>query len=220
MKKTLAVLSILSMTIPAVAREPNDLGDWRREMRESRRVEEPRAVPVDHTPLDAKGCAALKLDEIVISRGVFASGFSIDVGNTQVGEIETSGNGYVIKSMGSAVVARTGGSVVTDCTGAVLGWVDEIAGEDSSSFAIRDSSGRIVAASGAIDGSTYVIKGTGGMVAVSNNHWLLDSYKVSVSGIDPRLAAVAVVMNNAAGYRRAAQRRRDNPREPRGHDRN
>lgn len=216
MKKLLAVMSVVMMTVPAVAREFNDIGEWRREMRE-RRVEEPRSAPapVRATPVDAKGCAMMTLDEVVISRGVFANDFTVEAGGAEIGKIERDGSAIVIRS-GSAVSARANGATVTDCSGAVIGSVEEIAGDDASSFAIKDASGNIVAASGRVDGHSMILKGTGGMVAVQNNHWLIDSYKVSTSGIDARLAAVAVVMNNSALYRRAQQRRRDNPREPRG----
>lgn len=61
-----------------------------------------------------------------------------------------------------------------------------------------------------------ILKGLGGMVAVQKNHWLKDGHRVSVSGVDPRLAAMAVMMNNPAPYRRSAQRRLDNPREHHG----
>ena len=212
MKKTLAVFSILALTLPAAAREFNDIGDFRREMREHR-VAEPRAVEITPTPVDAKGCAVLKLDEVVISRGVFSSDFTVESQGREIGKIET-GSGYVLKA-GSAVAAMSSasGSVVTDCAGKVLGWVEEAAGADSSRFTIRDASGRVVADSGDVDGTAMILKGSGGMIAVSNNHWLIDSYKVSVQGLDARLAAMAVMRNNAALYRRSAQRRRDNPRE-------
>jgi hypothetical protein len=214
MKKTLAVLSVMALTMPAAAREFNDLGSWRQEMREIR-VAEPKAVEVRQTQTDPAGCAVMNLDDIVISRGVLSSDFTVERGGKEIGKIEKDGSSIVIKS-GAAVAVKTSGSVVTDCAGTVIGSVSELAGSDSSSFAIKDASGRIVAASGEVDGHSMILKGSGGMVAVQNNHWLIDSYKVSVSGIDARLAAVAVVMNNSALYRRSAQRRRDNPHEPHG----
>jgi hypothetical protein len=179
------------------------------------RVAEPKAVEVRQTETDAAGCAVMKLDDVVISRGVLSSDFTVESGGREVGTIEKDGSSIVIKS-GSAVAAKTSGSVVTDCAGTVIGSVEELSGEGSSSFAIKDASGRIVAASGEVDGHSMILKGSGGMVAVQNNHWLKDSYKVSVSGVDPRLAAMAVMMNNTALYRRSAQRRRDNPREHHG----
>ena len=217
MKKMLAVLSVMAMTIPVPASArgfDGDIGSWRREMREIR-VAEPKAVEVRPTETDAAGCAVMKLDEVVISRGVLSNDFTVENGGREIGTIEKDGASVVIRS-GPAIAAKTSGEVVTDCAGAVIGSVSELAGEGSSRFAIKDASGRIVAASGEVDGHSMVLKGSGGMVAVQNNHWLKDSYKVSVSGVDPRLAAVAVMMNNTALYRRSAQRRRDNPREHRG----
>lgn len=214
MKKTLAVLSVLALTIPAAAQELNDIGAWRREMREHR-VAEPRAVEVRPSDLNAAGCAAMSLEDTVISRGVLSNDFTVESGGREIGKIEVNSSGYVIRS-GSAVSARTSGSTVTDCAGKVIGFVEELAGSDSSSFAIKNAAGQIVASSGQVDGASMILKGSGGMVAVQNNHWLIDSYKVSVSGVDARLASVAVVMNNSALYRRSAQRRRDNPREPHG----
>jgi hypothetical protein len=215
MKKLLAVMSVMAMTIPAAARGfDTDLGSWRREMREIR-VAEPKAVEVRQAETDAAGCAVMKLDDVVISRGVLSNDFTVESGGREIGTIEKDGSALVIKS-GSAVAAKTSGSVVTDCAGTVIGSVEELAGSDSSSFAIKDASGRIVATSGEVDGHSMILKGTGGMVAVANNHWLKDSYKVSVSGVDARLAAMAVMMNNSALYRRSAQRRRDNPREHHG----
>lgn len=215
MKTMIAVLSVMAMTIPAAARDfDGDIGSWRREMREIR-VAEPKPVEVRRTETDASGCAVMRLEDVVISRGVLSSDFTVESGGREIGTIEKDGSNIVIKS-GSAVAAKTSGSTVTDCAGAVIGSVEELAGEGSSSFAIKDASGRIVAASGEVDGHSMILKGSGGMVAVQNNHWLKDSYKVSVSGVDPRLAAMAVMMNNSALYRRSAQRRRDNPREHHG----
>lgn len=215
MKKLLAVMSVMAMTMPAAARGfDTDIGSWRREMREIR-VAEPKPVEVRRTETDAAGCAVMKLEDVVISRGVLSSDFTVESGGREIGTIEKDGSSIVIKS-GSAVAAKTSGSTVTDCAGTVIGSVEELAGSDSSSFAIKDASGRIVATSGEVDGHSMILKGSGGMVAVQNNHWLKDSYKVSVSGVDPRLAAMAVMMNNTALYRRAAQRRRDNPREHHG----
>lgn len=215
MKKILAVMSVMAMAIPAAARDfDSDIGSWRREMREIR-VVEPKAAEVRRTETDAAGCAVMNLDDIVISRGVLSSDFTVESGGREIGKIEKDGSSIVILS-GSAVAVRSAGSVVTDCAGTVIGSVEDLAGSGSSSFVIKDASGRIVATSGEVDGHSMILKGSGGMVSVQNNHWLIDSYRVSVSGIDSRLAAVAVVMNNSALYRRSAQRRRDNPREHHG----
>jgi hypothetical protein len=214
MKKTLALLSIVAMTIPLHAREFNDIGEWRREMRE-RRIEEPKAVEVRATPTDAAGCAVMNLSDVVIGRGAFSSDYTIEANGSRIGEIEASGNGYVIKS-GGAVAARSNGSTVTDCSGKVIGFVEELAGSDASSYAIKDAAGNIVAASGSVDDGDMVLKGTGGMIAVRESGFFSSNYKVDVSGVDARLAAVAVVLNNAAQWRRSAQRRRDNPHEPHG----
>lgn len=217
MKKTLALLSVMAITIPAnAAREFNDIGEFRREMREQR-VAEPKAVEIK-TETDATGCAILKLDDIVISRGVFSSDFTVEAGGREIGKIE-SGSEYTIKS-GSAVSARTNGSAVLDCSGKVLGFVEELAGDSSSSFAIKSASGQIVATSGNVDSHSMVLRGAGGMVSVQNNHWLKDSYKVTVQGVDARLATIAVMRNNAALYRRAAERRRERQHEHPGRDRN
>ncbi len=215
MKKTLAVLSIMTLTAPAFAHEFNDIGEWRREMREQRVAEAKAAEIAVPTPTDAAGCAIMKLDDVVISRGVFSTDFTVEGGGREIGKIAVNSSGYVIRS-GTAVTAKNEGAVVKDCSGNVIGSVEETAGDDASSFVIKDASGNIIAASGSVDGHSMVLKGTGGMVSVQNNHWLIDSYKVSVSGVDARLASMAVVMNNSALYRRAAQRRRDNPREPHG----
>jgi hypothetical protein len=214
MKTTIAVISILSMTVPAAAREAGDIAEWRREMREIR-VKEPQAVLVAPAPVDAKGCALMKLDDVVISRGAFSNDLTIEAKGSKIGEIENTGSGWVIKN-GSAVAARTSGSAVLDCSGAVIGYVEELAGPDSSSYAIKDAAGNIVAASGAVDDGDMVLKGNGGMIAVRESGFFSSNYKVDVSGVDARLAAVAVAVNNAAQWRRSAQRRRDNPREPHG----
>ncbi len=208
MKKTLAVLSVMALTIPVAAREFNDIGEWRREMREIR-VAEPKAVEVRPTETDAAGCAVLKLDDVVISRGVFSSDFTVESGGAEIAKIET-GSELTIKS-GSAVAAKTSGATVTDCSGKVIGSVLELVGDDSSSFAIKNAAGQIVATSGNVDGPSMVLRGPGGMVSVQSSHWLKDSYKVVVSGVDARLAAIAVMRNNSALYRRANEQRRNNP---------
>lgn len=210
MKKTLAVLSIVTLTAPAFAHEFNDMAEFRREMREQR-VAEAKAAEMP-APTDAKGCAAMKLDDVVISRGVFSTDFTVEEGGREIGKIEVNSSGYVIRS-GSAIAAKSEGSAIKDCSGAVIGSVEETAGDGSSVFTIKDAAGNVVAQSGSVDGTSMILKGAGGMVAVQNNHWLIDSYKMSASGVDSRLAAMAVVMNNSALYRRSAQRRRDNPPE-------
>lgn len=213
MKKTLAVLSLLALNLPAAARpdhEINDLHAWRQEMRELRaeqREFKPVAKPA--APVDAKGCALMKLDEVVISRGLLSTDFTVEAGGAEIGAIEVSGGEYVIRN-GGAVAARTNGAQVVDCSGAVIGSVEELAGDGASAFVIKDASGIIVATSGPVDGHTMVLKGTGGMAASLNNHPIIDSYKVSSQGIDARLAAIAVMRNNAALYRRSAERRREN----------
>lgn len=219
MKKTLAVLSVMALTIPVAARdhEFNDIGQWRREMREIR-VAEPKAVEVRPTETDAAGCAVLKLDDVVISRGVFSSDFTVESAGTEIGKIEKNGDDITIKS-GSAVSAKTSGATVADCSGKVLGSVEELASDDSSSFVIKNAAGQIVAASGSVDGHSMVLRGSGGMVSVQNNHWLKDSYKVVVSGVDARLAAIAVMRNNSALYRRSAERRRERQHDRSGRDR-
>ena len=201
MKKTLAVLSVLALTVPVSAREFNDIREWRHEMREIR-VPEAKVVTLAPAPTDAKGCALMKLDDVVISRGVFSTDFTVEAGGLKIGMIEINGDGLVIKN-GSAVAAKTSGSLVTDCSGAVIGSVEELAGDSSSSFAIKNAAGQIVATSGDVDGHAMVLKGSGGMVSVANNHWLIDSYKVSVSGVDARLAVVAELFITTATDRKS-----------------
>lgn len=216
MKQTLAVMTVVMVTVPAVAREFNDIGEWRREMRE-RRVEEAASKPVEvpAVPRDSHGCAALRLDDVVISRGVFSTDFTVEKDGVEIGQVEVARDGFTIKS-GDAVSARVSGGRVTDCSGTLIGTVEEIASDDASTFAVKDANGVIVAASGSVDSHSMVLRGAGGMISVQNDHWLKDSYRVTSSGIDARLAAVVTLMNNKALYRRAQQRRRDNPHEPRG----
>jgi hypothetical protein len=142
--------------------------------------------------------------------------FTVEAGGNEIGEIEVSGGEYVIRN-GGAVSARTVGARVVDCSGAVIGSVEELAGDGASAFVIKDASGNIVATSGPVDGHAMVLKGTGGMVASLDNHPIIDSYKVSAQGVDARLAAIAVMRNNAALYRRSAERRRESMGDrPRG----
>ena len=93
MKKMLAVLSVMAMTIPVPASArgfDGDIGSWRREMREIR-VAEPKAVEVRPTETDAAGCAVMKLDEVVISRGVLSNDFTVESGGREIGTIEKDG---------------------------------------------------------------------------------------------------------------------------------
>ncbi len=219
MKKILAVVSILSVIAPAAAiareREFNgDLAEWRREMREQR-VAEARAREIPPTPpaRGADGCAVMNLDGATISRGVFSSDFDVENGGSKIGVVDSGSKGWTLKN-GSAVAASivSDGSVVIvkDCSGNVIGSVVESASSEQSHFTIKDAAGNAVAQSGWVDGHSMVLKGAGGMVSVLNSHWLIDSYTISIHGVDQRLAAAAVLMNNAALYRRSGERNREN----------
>lgn len=163
-----------------------------------------------------------KLDGAVIGHGLFASDFDVSVGETKIGKIETGSGSYAFKNANGDVIVsakvetRVEGllkvATLTDASGTKIGSVSESIANDCSVFTIRDAAGATVAMTGCVDGSRFELALDGAKLgAVSSANWLLDKYRVDSldARVDPRAAAIAVVMNDAAGYARASARNRE-----------
>lgn len=162
-------------------------------------------------------CPVLDLSGATVGRGLFGGDFVVTIGGRDVGGVKHDGDGYAYEAGGAPQakieIAGSGSArtaTVTGCSGEIVGRVIEQDGSDSSRFRVENPSGRVIAESGAVDGTTFAMSGAGGAAKVENAHWLLDRYTMSSSGIDGRLVLAATLMNNDALYRRAAERRREN----------
>ena len=151
---------------------------------------------------------------------MFDNDYTVKIDGQEVGKVESRGSGltYTASGAGQATVSFSEGSfgrqaAVTGCNGEALGSVVETDSHDSSRFIILDASGRAVASSGDVDGTSWVMSGLGASAMIKNDNWLVDRYALSMTGIDGRLVLTAAIMNNQALYARAAQRRRENPPE-------
>lgn len=221
---TLAVIaaSALSPALAAAqaARAPElpDLKEFHERLGD---VAAPAAVPARAVvAAKAAGCPVLNLQGATIGRGVFDSSYEVKLNDAVFGTIKGDGDGYVYKDNYGNIAAKAatekinGGtrSLVTDCSGAPIGLIEEAVGSDSSDFVLFDATGKIVAQTGWTSSSSISFRTDSGetVAEAKNAHWLLDRVQLSLTPkADPRLVAVASVMNNAAGYRRAAERRRE-----------
>lgn len=156
-----------------------------------------------------------------IGRGVFANDFDVKwpSGDT-VGRIKHVGGGYIFETAAGVIAAAAGG-LVTDGQGTQIGKILENSREDCGSFTVYDAKDVKVAETGCIDRTTFDAALAGEPRAiVKNDHWLKDRYKITAisSGLDHRLVAMLVVMNNAAIYRRSERRERERRMDRPGRD--
>jgi len=162
-------------------------------------------------------CPVLDLSGATVGRGLFGGDFVVSIGGRDVGKVERDGDGWSYKA-GAAPQAKIeitpSGSArtatVTGCNGEIVGRVVEEDGSDSSRYRVENASGRVIAETGAVDGTSFGLRGAGTAASVANAHWILDRYTLSSGGMDGRLVLAAALMNNDALYRRAAERRREN----------
>ena len=162
-------------------------------------------------------CPVLDLSDATVGRGIFGNDFTVTIGGRDVGAVKHDGDGYAYSAGGAPQAkieitpsesART--ATVTGCDGEIVGRVVEEDGSGSSRYRIENASGRVIAESGTVDGTSFGISGSGVSAKVENAHWMLDRYAMSSAGIDGRLVLAAALMNNDALYRHAAERRREN----------
>jgi len=161
-------------------------------------------------------CPVLDLSGAIVGRGLFGSDFDVKIGGRDVGAVKHDGDGYAYSAGGAPQAkieiaadgsART--ATVTGCNGEIVGRVIEVDGSDSARFRVENASGRVIAESGAVDGTSFALSGSGASAKVENAHWALDRYALTSSGIDGRLVLASALMNNDALYRRSAERRRE-----------
>lgn len=183
-------------------------------------VAAPAAVPARAAAAKAVGCPVLDLQGATIGRGVFEMTYEVKLNDAVFGAIKGDSDGYTYKdnygntAAKSTTVKIDGGtrSEVTDCSGNKIGSIEEAVGLDSSDFVIFDAAGKIVAQTGWTSSSSISLRtATGETIAEAKNaHWLLDKVQLSLTPkADPRMVAITSVMNNAAAYRRSAERRRE-----------
>jgi hypothetical protein len=171
-----------------------------------------QAAPAARADPAAAACPILGLSGATIGRGLFSMDYDVKIGDQKVGSIGTEGSGYAFKDAAGRIIAKSAGDgKVTDCSGAVIGSIAEEAGKDASAFTIAGPDGKTIGRTGAVSESSFKIAGPTGteVASVASDHWLLDRVKLQIAQADPRLVAIVAVMNNAAAYRRAGERRRE-----------
>jgi hypothetical protein len=175
-------------------------------------------------PLPPIRCAVLSLNGATVGRGLFQNDYAVKIAGEEVGRVEAGGSGLDYSASGrrQADVSFAFGvdgarrATVSGCDGETVGTIVETDASDSSRFRVEDAAGKFVAGSGDVDGTTWSLAGPGVSATITNADWIRDDYALAMSGVDGRLVLTAAIMNNQALYRRAEQRRLDNPREPRG----
>jgi hypothetical protein len=157
-------------------------------------------------------CPVLDLQGATIGRGWFENTYTVKIGGSEEGTIKAEGNGHVYRDAFGNVAAKSSNGVVTDCSGHKIGSIEETAGDSASSFKIRNAEGGLVAVTPATDGSDIEFLDYAGktMAWVKDDSGWVDRVKLSMTDkADPRLVAITVAMNQAAVYKRSAERRRE-----------
>jgi hypothetical protein len=229
MKKTgpLPLLSLL-VALPAAAQvvSMGDMAGFKEALKNSDAPAVPTSRAIETAGLTRVACPVLSLNGATVGRGLFENDYTVKIGGEEVGKVESGGSGmrYTAGGAGQADISFSfngeGGrrATVVGCDGETIGSVYEMDSHDASRFRIEDAAGRPIAHSGDVDGTSWVMAGPGVSASITNDHWLVDRYALSMSGIDGRLVLTAAIMNNQALYRRADERRRENPREPHEHE--
>lgn len=153
---------------------------------------------------------------VQIGRGVFQNDYTVKMGGQDAATVEAVDGGYVIKDksgtvQASAAVAESGGkrtATVTGCNGQPLGVIEELIGSDSSAFNIKAPDGTPLMTTGWVDGGDMAASAPKASMKVERNG-IFDHFTATIYGAAPEVGVIATVMNNAAGYRRASERRRD-----------
>ena len=186
------------------------------------------AAAAPRLPSSAKavGCPVLDLQGAKVGRsGIFSDSFDVQLGGKTYGAISPEADGYAYRDGYGNIAAKTAvsktswgtKSEVTDCSGRKIGAIQEEIGSGSSNFTVLDAAGTPLANTGWTDSTSIKLKTASGesIAEIEKEHWYSDSYSLKLTPkADPRVTALVAVMNNAAAYRRSAERRRD--REPHG----
>lgn len=154
--------------------------------------------------------------EAEVGRGWFQSDYSLKINGQKVGEVETDGNKIIIKGSDGyteAVATIVEGSgkrtaTVTGCNGEVLGKIEELDTDSQSAFNIQGPSGEAIMTTGWVDGGDMAASAPNGSMKVTKQGWS-DTFNVTIHGAAPQIGVITAVMNNAAAYRRSAERRRE-----------
>lgn len=218
-----AMLLLAAMPVAAQV-EVGDLSGFKEALKSVEVPAAPASAVAATAALPPVKCPVLSLNGATVGRGLFESDYTVKINGEEVGKVAAGNDGmtYTAGGAGQATVSVAYGSdgarraTVKGCDGETLGVIVETESSDSSRFVIVSGPGKVLAASGDVSGTTWSLSGPGGSAEIKNAHPIVDRYALTMSGLDGRLVLAAAVMNNQALYRRAAQRRRDNPHEPHG----
>lgn len=220
MKTNAPALAFLAAIIPAcafaqqTAPQLPSMDHVRAELGRGAEDHESRVRPSPTTP-GGKACAALP-SGAKVGRGIFSNDYTVEVNGQDIGKVRNGGDSLTVIANNGAVLAQasiaasgtTRTATITGCGGAPIGIVEELVGPDSSAFNIKDASGKALATTGWVSGGS--LRAAFESVSLSvDQKGMFDNFVISASGIDPQVAVITAIMNNAAGYRRSAERRRD-----------
>jgi hypothetical protein len=215
MKKASLLLLTLAVSLPAAAREAGYMygldGEDVKEMIKEQPA--PEAAATKPAAEEGASCVYLSPNELAISRSVYAEDYSVFSDGRARGFVRRDEDGYVYE-VGGSVAARIPVAVTDDgrfriatvkgCGGAIVGRIVERDADGASEYTFTDASERELARSVAVREATWSASGRRGSVKlqIQKTNWLYDSFSMTMSGIDPRLALVAAVMNSESVHRR------------------
>lgn len=223
--KTKTPLSLLSLfvALPVAAQVVSigDLAGFKEALKDVPAPAAPASTAAPAAGLPRPACPVLSLDGATVGRGLFENDYTVKIDGREVGKVAADGDRLAYSAGGAAQAAaaigmtgRSRTATVTGCDGEVIGQIVELDLANASYFDVTDASGRTIATSGAVDGTTWSLAGAGVSATIKNAHPIVDRYALSMSGIDGRLVLMAAIMNNAALYRRSRENRP--PHEPHG----
>ncbi|MBI3553204.1 MAG: hypothetical protein HY077_11970 [Elusimicrobia bacterium] len=226
------VLSLAPCFAAELERAP-ELPDLSRFQSALRETPAPAAAPAKMAePAKPAGCPVPDLNGGAIGRGFFSSAYDVKIKDQAAGKISYEDGEYVFKDASGNLVAKTATkkaswgtkSVVTDCSGAKIGVIQEEFDSSRSNFTVSDGQGEPYANTGWTNASSVALKSVSGetVASVKNASSFADKFTVSLTPkADGRIIALVGVMNSSAGYRRSNEARRERMGEgPRGGGRN
>jgi hypothetical protein len=170
-----------------------------------------------NSPASTGGAACVAIPSgTKVGRGVFANDYTVEANGQELGKIQNNSDSLTVVAKNGAVLAHatiatsgtTRTATITGCGGAPIGIIEELVGPDSSAFNFKDATGKPIATSGWVSGGSLSASHETVSLSVEQKG-MFDNFVIGASGIDPQVAVIAAVMNNAAGYHRSAERRRD-----------
>lgn len=162
-------------------------------------------------------CTSPSMDGAQIRGRMFSSTMDIKgPSGNPLGTIASEGSGWVMKNTDGSTAARAAESgndetraiAVTGCSGEPVGTitVTRAGWRGERVIEAKDASGAVIGTTGSVDylQSSWRM----GAISYEDDHWLLDSWRITGKG-DGRIAAFAAMANSAANRRESQSRNRE-----------